>query len=65
MKAAADTAIVDAFAREMQLRRTEVQRVGAFGSKAVFVPTDGLGSQMGNAMVTGMAIGMGADSRRS
>ncbi|KAL1948779.1 hypothetical protein VTO73DRAFT_10585 [Trametes versicolor] len=60
MRAAADAAVVDQFAREMELRRTEVTRVRAFGSKAVFVPTDGLGAQMGSAMAAGMAAGLGA-----
>ncbi|EIW54804.1 band 7 domain-containing protein [Trametes versicolor FP-101664 SS1] len=60
MRAAADAGVVDQFAREMELRRTEVTRVRAFGSKAVFVPTDGLGAQMGSAMAAGMAAGLGA-----
>lgn len=60
MRAAADAGVVDQFAREMELRRTEVTRVRAFGPKAVFVPTDGLGAQMGSAMAAGMAAGLGA-----
>ena len=64
MRAAADAAVVDQFAREMELRRTEVTRVRAFGSKAVFVPTDGLGSQLGSAMAMGMAAGLGAEGRK-
>ena len=64
LRAAADAAVVDHFAREMELRRTEVSRVQAFGDKAVFVPTDGLGAQMGSAMAVGMAAGIGADGRK-
>ena len=37
LRATADAAVADQFAREMELRRTEVQRVSAFGDKAVFV----------------------------
>ncbi|PCH35160.1 hypothetical protein WOLCODRAFT_80178 [Wolfiporia cocos MD-104 SS10] len=64
IRAAADAEIRDQFAREMELRRTEVSRVKAFGPKAIFVPTDGIGAQMGQALATGMAAGMGADARR-
>ncbi|KAI0717062.1 hypothetical protein C8Q76DRAFT_617747 [Earliella scabrosa] len=64
LRAAADAAVVDNFAREMELRRTEVSRVQAFGDKAVFVPTDGLGAQMGSAMAVGMAAGIGANGRK-
>ncbi|KAI0641361.1 band 7 domain-containing protein [Trametes meyenii] len=60
LRAAADAAVIDQFAREMELRRTEVSRVRAFGSKTVFVPTDGLGSQLGGSMAAGMAAGLGA-----
>lgn len=42
----------------------EVSRVKAFGSRAVFVPTDGIGAQMGSAMTLGMAAGMGSDARK-
>ncbi|KAI0754187.1 band 7 domain-containing protein [Daedaleopsis nitida] len=64
LRAAADAAVVDHFAREMELRRTEVSRVQAFGDKTVFVPTDGLGAQMGSAMAVGMAAGLGTDGRK-
>ncbi|KAI0821860.1 band 7 domain-containing protein [Trametes gibbosa] len=60
LRAAADAAVVDVFAREMELRRTEVSRVRAFGPKAVFVPTDGLGGQLGSSMAAGLAAGLGA-----
>ncbi|EKM75069.1 hypothetical protein AGABI1DRAFT_116571 [Agaricus bisporus var. burnettii JB137-S8] len=63
-KAQADSQVVDLFAREMQLRRVEVAKVKAYGSKTIFVPSDGPGAQMGNAMAVGLAAGMGADSRR-
>lgn len=64
VKAAADAQVHDQFAREMELRRVEVSRVKAFGSNTIFVPTDGMGAQMGGAMATGLAAGMGADARR-
>ena len=48
----------------MEFRRVEVQRVRAFGSKTVFVPSDGPGAAMGNAMAIGLAAGMGSDSRK-
>lgn len=64
IKAEADSLVVDKFAREMELRRMEIARVQAFGSKTVFVPTEGIGAQMGSAMALGMAAGMGSDSRR-
>jgi len=63
IKADADGKVVDQFAREMELRRMEVTRVRAYGSKTVFVPTEGPGGQMGQAMAIGMAAGMGADRR--
>ncbi|KAF7440815.1 hypothetical protein PC9H_001163 [Pleurotus ostreatus] len=64
-KAEADAQVVDQFAREMELRRMEVARVKAFGSKTIFVPSEAQGSQMGSAMALGMAAGMGADARRA
>ncbi|KAJ7135020.1 hypothetical protein C8R43DRAFT_1021950 [Mycena crocata] len=64
IKADADGKVVDSFAREMELRRMEVTRVRAYGNKTVFVPTEGPGAQMGNAMAIGMSAGMGADARR-
>ncbi|KAJ7684924.1 hypothetical protein DFH06DRAFT_1156894 [Mycena polygramma] len=63
MKAEADGKVVDQFAREMELRRMEVTRIKAYGNKTVFV-SEGAGAQMGQAMATGMAAGMGADARR-
>ncbi|OBZ67929.1 hypothetical protein A0H81_12164 [Grifola frondosa] len=64
IKAAADAQVLDQFAREMELRRMEVARVKAFGANTVFVPTDGLGAQMGGALATGLAAGMGAGARK-
>jgi len=64
IKAEADTKVLDQFAREMELRRMEVTRIRAYGSKTVFAPADGAGAQMGQAMAIGMAAGMGADARR-
>ncbi|KAF5330719.1 hypothetical protein D9619_005905 [Psilocybe cf. subviscida] len=58
-KALADGEVLDDYAREMGMRRMEVARVGAFGSKTVFVPTEAAGAQMGNAMALGLAAGMG------
>lgn len=63
-KATADAQVIDAFAREMEMRRIEVSRVKAFGSKTIFVPAE-TGAQMGNAMALGMAASMGADARRA
>ncbi|KAG6833182.1 hypothetical protein H0H87_010244 [Tephrocybe sp. NHM501043] len=64
IKAQADGQVQDQFAREMQLRRTEIRRVQAYGTKTVFAPVEGPGSQLVNAMAVGMAAGMGADARR-
>jgi regulator of protease activity HflC (stomatin/prohibitin superfamily) len=63
IKAAADAQVVDQFAREMELRRIEVNKIMAYGNKTIFVPSDGAGSQMGQAMAMGMAAGMGADAK--
>jgi len=60
IKAEADAAITDTFAREMQLRRIDVAKVQAYGSKTVFAPLEGAGSQLGNSMAAGLAAGMGA-----
>lgn len=65
IKAEADGKVVDQFAREMELRRLEVLRVRAYGSKTIFVPTEGPGGQMGNAMALGMAAGMGNARRET
>lgn len=63
-KAEADAQVIDQFAREMELRRTEVSKVKAYGSRTIFVPTEGPGAQLGNVLATGMAAGIGADARR-
>lgn len=65
IKAKADALVVDTFAREMELRRQEVARIKAYGSKTVFVPTDSAGAQMGNALALGMAATLGAENGRS
>jgi hypothetical protein len=44
----------------MELRRIEVAKIQAYGSKAVFVPSESAGSQMGSAMALGMAASMGS-----
>jgi len=62
IKAKADAEVIDHFAREMELRRIEVSKIQAYGSKAVFVPSESAGSQMGNAMALGMAASMGAQA---
>ncbi|KAL6302729.1 band 7 domain-containing protein [Sparassis latifolia] len=64
LRAAADAAVLDQFAREMGLRRLDVARVAAFGDRTVFVPTEGMGAQMGGALAAGMAAGMGAEAKR-
>jgi hypothetical protein len=63
IKAEADTKVTDQFAREMEFRRVEIQRVRAFGNKTVFVPSDGPGAAMGSTMAMGLAVGMGADKK--
>lgn len=65
IKAQADGQVSDQFAREMELRRVEVAKVKAYGSRTIFVPSDGPGAQMGNALAVGMAAGLGADARRT
>jgi regulator of protease activity HflC (stomatin/prohibitin superfamily) len=64
-KAQADAEVIDQFAREMEMRRMEVARVRAFGSKTVFVPSEAAGAQMGNAMALGMAASLGAQASHS
>lgn len=64
IKAKADAGVVDQFAREMELRRVEVSRVQAYGNKAIFVPAEGPGAQLGNAMALGMAASMGAQATK-
>ncbi|TFY70723.1 hypothetical protein EVG20_g2269 [Dentipellis fragilis] len=65
VKARADAEVLDSFAREMQFRRTEVQRVGAYGDKTVFVPLEGPAGGLAGSMATGMAAGLGAQKARS
>ena len=64
IKAKADAEVIDQFAREMELRRVEVARVQAYGNKAIFVPAEGPGAHLGNAMALGMAATMGAQSTK-
>ena len=49
-----DSEVSDEFAREMELKRMEVQRVGAYGNRTVFVG-EGAG-QMGGGVMQGMAM---------
>lgn len=65
IKAAADAQVIDQFAREMEFRRMEVNRIKAYGSKTIFVPSEATGAQMGSAMALGMAASMGADAKRA
>ncbi|GAA5996230.1 uncharacterized protein JCM10292_007476 [Rhodotorula paludigena] len=55
LEAEADAAVKDDQARRMQLARAEVNRVSAYGNKAVFVPDSGFGS----AVLGGYAISAG------
>ena len=54
----------------MEMRRIDVQRIAAYGSKTVFVPTTGSGEgsgmaeQAGNALAVGFAAGMGSRQSR-
>ena len=70
IKALADAEVIDQFAREMEMRRIDVQRIAAYGSKTVFVPTTGSGEgsgmaeQAGNALAVGFAAGMGSRQSR-
>ncbi|KAH8105723.1 band 7 domain-containing protein [Phellopilus nigrolimitatus] len=60
-RAEADAGVQEPFAREVLLRRVDVQRVAAYGERAVFVPVANLAEQAGNALVTGFAAGLGAE----
>jgi regulator of protease activity HflC (stomatin/prohibitin superfamily) len=55
IKAEAAGAVSDEFAREMELRRLEVQRVGAYGNRTVFVG-DGAAGTMGGTMAQGFSM---------
>ncbi|KAN0135811.1 hypothetical protein V8E53_006263 [Lactarius tabidus] len=59
IKARADADVVNAFAQEMSRRRQEVARVGAFGNKAIFVPTESMGVTA--PVLAGMAASVGVD----
>lgn len=59
VKANADAQVADHFAREMQMRRIEVEKVKQYGNRTIFVPTD---TNIASAMATGMAAGMGASA---
>ena len=57
--------MLDQFAREMQMRRIDVQRIAAYGRRAVFVPSDtGMGGQAASAMAVGLAAGMGVNESK-
>lgn len=57
-RAEADQGVEDVFAREMSMRRVEVSKVKAFGSRAVFVPTE-TGSGNASGLSSALALGMG------
>jgi len=57
-RAQADQGVEDPFAREMSMRRVEVSKVEAYGSRAIFVPTD-TGSGNGGGVGSALALGMG------
>lgn len=65
IKARADAEVIDQYAREMGLRRMDVDKVRAYGSKTIFVPTEATASQMGSSMALGMAASMGAERKRT
>ena len=46
------------------MRRVEVERVRAFGSRAVLVPTDGMAAGVSGLMLAGMAAGIGAELKK-
>ena len=62
LRAGADGDVLDAFAREMQLRRVDVQRVAAYGNRTVFVPSTGtFADQASSALAAGYAANVGAN----
>ena len=64
IKALAASQVADPFARDMEFRRMEVQRVRAYGQKAVFVPDKAAGQQMADYYSFGLAAGMGGVNAR-
>lgn len=65
LKASADQDVTDGFAREMQARRVEVQRVAAYGNKTVFVPMEGAGGNIHTALTMGLAGSLGSDLKKN
>lgn len=57
LKAAADQAVQDAVAQEMELRRNEVESIAAHGNSAVLVPVGGA------ADAVGLAAGIRSDRK--
>lgn len=55
-RALADCEVQDAYAREMGARRLEVNRIQAFGNRAVFVPAE---TNSSGGVSSGIAMGMG------
>ncbi|KAJ7063072.1 band 7 domain-containing protein [Mycena amicta] len=61
IKASAEAGVLDIFAREMALRRVEVERTKALGNNVIFAPSEpSLGRDMSQSLATGMAANMGA-----
>ncbi|KAH9069842.1 hypothetical protein EDB83DRAFT_2518186 [Lactarius deliciosus] len=58
IKARADAEVADEFAQETSRRRQEIERIAAFGHKAVFVPT-----QVMDVVLARMVAGVGVDPR--
>ncbi|KAH9069829.1 hypothetical protein EDB83DRAFT_2314188 [Lactarius deliciosus] len=57
-QARADAEVADEFAQETSRRRQEIERIAAFGHKAVFVPTEVM-----DVVLAGMVAGVGVDLR--
>ncbi|KAH9069847.1 hypothetical protein EDB83DRAFT_2314201 [Lactarius deliciosus] len=58
IKARADAEVADEFAQETSRHRQEIERIAAFGHKAVFVPTEVM-----DVVLAGMVAGVGVDLR--
>jgi len=62
IRADANSKLLDPFGREIELRRMEIARTKAFGSRTVFTSAES--AQMGQALALGMAAGLGAEARK-
>ncbi|KAH9069835.1 hypothetical protein EDB83DRAFT_2551058 [Lactarius deliciosus] len=61
IKARADAEVANEFAQETSRRRQEIERIAAFGHKAVFVPTEVM--DVASQVLAGMVAGVGVDLR--